>query len=51
MDDGIVKWEPNYEGFKEYGRRQFIKYHFSELEKITDKWGFIRQMYMEIRLS
>lgn len=48
MDDGIVKWEPNYEGFKEYGRRQFIKHQFTELEKITDKWGFIRQMYMEM---
>ncbi len=46
--DGIVKFEPDYEGFKEYGRRQFIKMEFSELEKITDKWGFIRQMYMEM---
>lgn len=38
----------SYKQYLEYERRQFIKYEFNELEKITDKWGFIRQMYMEL---
>lgn len=46
--DGYIKFDPDFEQFKEYGRRQFMKWEFNELEKITDKWGFIRQMYMEM---
>lgn len=34
--------------FEDYGRRSHLKASFEELERITDKWGFIRQMYMEI---
>ncbi|KAA5544850.1 DUF559 domain-containing protein [Adhaeribacter rhizoryzae] len=46
--DELEDSELRYKKFKEYGRNQFIKNEFNELEKITDKWGFIRQMYMEM---
>jgi hypothetical protein len=35
------------EDFENYGIRRKIELDFLELEKITDKWGFIRQIYME----
>ncbi|WP_162427684.1 DUF559 domain-containing protein [Pontibacter pudoricolor] len=46
--DELDDFKFDYEGYKEYSRREFIKYEFNQLEKITDKWGFIRQMYMEL---
>lgn len=31
-----------------YERMHQLKYDFCDLEKITDKWGFFRQIYMEM---
>lgn len=30
------------------GRLQLMREQFADLEKVTDKWGFIRQAYMEL---
>lgn len=42
---------PNYDDFilslEKIHRNQEIKQHFLGLDKITDKWGVIRQVYME----
>lgn len=44
-------FELSYEDFLEKSekktRNQEMKAHFKRLEKITDKWGVIRQVYME----
>ena len=37
----------SYKKYLEFNRRESLKQDFSKLEKITDKWGFIRQVYME----
>jgi hypothetical protein len=34
-------------GYKDYIRKGRLKNGFYELDKITDKWGYIRQGYME----
>jgi hypothetical protein len=36
-----------YEDYVQYHLNNEMKCNFSELEKITDRWGFIRQIYME----
>ncbi len=46
--DEIVRSNIDYKRYNEYKHRNSIKLEFSQLEKITDKWGFIRQMYMEM---
>ncbi len=36
-----------YKEYLEQNRRGILKEKYSQLKKITDKWGFIRQIYME----
>ncbi len=37
----------NYKDYIEHSYTRKLKLDYRELEKITDKWGYIRQVYME----